>query len=115
MSTVDLYQLQCAVATLVWAVGRGGRLDAGELRRVDDAVAVLSTTRDTRDSSRGVGEAIDRLLSKAGDPKGARTVAAIDGLAQLIHVETDAARTLSARLRPTPPGQQQLFDPDDRP
>jgi hypothetical protein len=113
MSTVDLYQMRCAVATLVCAARCGGQLDLGGVRRVDAAVAVLSAARDANSSGRGVGDAIDRLLNKARDPGGTRTIAAIDELAQLTHVEDDTAPALASRLRPAPTGQRQLFDPDD--
>lgn len=112
MSTVDLDQLRCAVATLVCAVGCRGQLDLRGVRRVDNAVAVLSAVRGSHKSSRGIGEAIDRLLSNTRDSGGSRTLAAIDELAQLTHVDEDAAPALAARLGQTPSGQQQLFDPD---
>ena len=112
MSTVDLYQLRCAVATLVCAVSSGGQLDTKGVRRVDAAVAVLAAVRDTNQSSRGVGEAIDRLLSKTGDPDGARTIAAIDDLAHLTHVGGDVASALAAGLRTATGEQRRLFDPD---
>jgi hypothetical protein len=113
MSTVNVHQMRCAVATLVCAVQCGGRLDLGGVRRVDTAVAVLSDLHHANKSGRGVGEAIERLLSQAGDPDGARTVAAISELAQLTHVEDNAAPALAAGLGPAPTGQRQLFDPDD--
>jgi hypothetical protein len=111
MSTVDLHELRCAVATLVCAVGCGGQLDPRGMRRVDTAVAVLSTVRATHTSGRGVGEAIDRLLSTERDPGGVRTLAAIDELAALMNVGDDTAPALAARLRQAPSEQGQLFKP----
>ena len=98
MSTVDVHQLRCAVATLVCAAQAESRLDRRAVRRIDAAVAVLSTARAPHRSGRSLGEAIDRLLTPATDPDGARTMAAIDEMAHLTHVEPADAPALAAEL-----------------
>jgi len=113
MSTVDVYQLRCAVATLVCAVSSGGQLDLGGVRRVDIAIDTLSAVRNANRNGRGVGEAIDRLLRKTDDPDGARTIAAIGDLAHLTHVGGDVAPALAAGLRNALRGQRRLFDPEN--
>ena len=100
MSTIDVYQIRCAIATLVCAVQCGGRLDLGGVRRVDTAVTMLSDLRHTNKSGRCVGEAIERLLSKAGDPDGTRTVAAINELAQLTAASQGITRNMPPGISP---------------
>jgi hypothetical protein len=95
---VDLYRLRVAVAVLFWT-----RLHIGELldhvpnqlvRRLDAAVAHLGEVQ--HEAGGEIGSGCRALLSPAPDVDGARTIAAIDRLAAITHVDEDSAAALAA-------------------
>jgi len=106
---VDLYAFRCAVAALVHARPHIDALQPGDVLRVDRAVRHLL---DVSGELHGdLGTATEALLSAEPDPGGRRTVAAIDRLAVLTHVDPAAAPALAASLRRPRPVQPSLFEP----
>lgn len=106
-AVVDLYGLRCAVACLVHARDNISDLTTAHLIRFDAAVRLLTRSRKSLDGP--IGANTERLLSRSEDRYGDRTMTAIERLAKLTQVTTEAAPALAASL-PSCPTQGKLFD-----
>ena len=114
---VDLYRLRVAVAAVYWV-----RLHLAELldnvpppvvRRLDAAVTYLGGVQPDLGGELGAG--CHDLLSPEPDVDGARTVAAIDRLAVLTHVDEACAAALASLADDALPDRacpRTLFDSD---